>query len=54
MRDKDTFLNYYESVDKDNFTNQHFKYVFEVLHDFMRKMINIISVMLCSMLIQMS
>ncbi|HGO5224874.1 TPA: DNA primase [Staphylococcus aureus] len=33
MRDKDTFLNYYESVDKDNFTNQHFKYVFEVLHD---------------------
>lgn len=33
MRDKDTFLNYYE-VDKDNFTNQHFKYVFEVLHDF--------------------
>ncbi|HHZ6951503.1 TPA: DNA primase [Staphylococcus aureus] len=34
MRDKDTFLNYYESVDKDNFTNQHFKYVFEVLYDF--------------------
>lgn len=34
MRDKDTFLNYYESADKDNFTNQHFKYVFEVLHDF--------------------
>ncbi|HCY9901555.1 TPA: DNA primase [Staphylococcus aureus] len=34
MRDKDTFSNYYESVDKDNFTNQHFKYVFEVLHDF--------------------
>ncbi|HDJ1602732.1 TPA: DNA primase [Staphylococcus aureus] len=34
MRDKDTFLNYYESVDKGNFTNQHFKYVFEVLHDF--------------------
>ncbi|HDR2303704.1 TPA: DNA primase [Staphylococcus aureus] len=34
MRDKDTFLNYYESVDKDNFTNKHFKYVFEVLHDF--------------------
>ncbi|HDY4547275.1 TPA: DNA primase [Staphylococcus aureus] len=34
MRDKDTFLNYYESVDKDNFINQHFKYVFEVLHDF--------------------
>ncbi|HAR4617091.1 TPA: DNA primase [Staphylococcus aureus] len=34
MRDKDTFLNYYESVDKDNFTNQHFKYVFEVLHNF--------------------
>ncbi|HDI6772072.1 TPA: DNA primase [Staphylococcus aureus] len=34
MRDKDTFLNYYESVDKDNFTNQHFKYVFEGLHDF--------------------
>ncbi|CAC8417478.1 DNA primase [Staphylococcus aureus] len=34
IRDKDTFLNYYESVDKDNFTNQHFKYVFEVLHDF--------------------
>lgn len=34
MRDKDTFLNYYESVDKDNFTNQHFKYVFELLHDF--------------------
>lgn len=34
MRDKDTFLNYYESVDKDNFTNQHFKYAFEVLHDF--------------------
>lgn len=34
MRDKDTFLNYYESVDKDNFTNQNFKYVFEVLHDF--------------------
>ncbi|MBN5587415.1 DNA primase [Staphylococcus aureus] len=34
MRDKDTFLNYYESVDKDNFTNQHFKYVFGVLHDF--------------------
>ncbi|HEI8454777.1 TPA: DNA primase [Staphylococcus aureus] len=34
MRDKDTFLNYYESVDKDNFTNQHFKYVLEVLHDF--------------------
>lgn len=34
MRDKDTFLNYYESVDKYNFTNQHFKYVFEVLHDF--------------------
>ncbi|HDY4569399.1 TPA: DNA primase [Staphylococcus aureus] len=34
MRDKDTFLNYYESVDKDNFTNQQFKYVFEVLHDF--------------------
>ncbi|WP_086155094.1 DNA primase [Staphylococcus aureus] len=34
MRDKNTFLNYYESVDKDNFTNQHFKYVFEVLHDF--------------------
>ncbi len=34
MRDKDTFLNYYESVDKDNFTNQHVKYVFEVLHDF--------------------
>lgn len=34
MRDKDIFLNYYESVDKDNFTNQHFKYVFEVLHDF--------------------
>lgn len=34
MRDKDTFLNYYESVDKDNFTNQHFKYVFEVLQDF--------------------
>ncbi len=34
MRDKDTFLNYYESVDNDNFTNQHFKYVFEVLHDF--------------------
>lgn len=34
MRDKDTFLNYYESVDKDNFTNQHFKYVFEVLNDF--------------------
>ncbi|HHW9405410.1 TPA: DNA primase [Staphylococcus aureus] len=34
MRDKDTFLNYYESVDKDNFTNQHFKYVFEDLHDF--------------------
>ncbi|HDA1938273.1 TPA: DNA primase [Staphylococcus aureus] len=34
MKDKDTFLNYYESVDKDNFTNQHFKYVFEVLHDF--------------------
>ncbi|EOB9165129.1 DNA primase [Staphylococcus aureus] len=34
MRDKDTFLNYYESVDKDNFTNQHFKHVFEVLHDF--------------------
>ncbi|HDF1509955.1 TPA: DNA primase [Staphylococcus aureus] len=34
MRDKDTFLNYYESVDKDSFTNQHFKYVFEVLHDF--------------------
>lgn len=34
MRDKDTFLNYYESVDKDNFTNQHFKYLFEVLHDF--------------------
>ncbi|HEH8073729.1 TPA: DNA primase [Staphylococcus aureus] len=34
MRDKDTFLNYYESVDKDNFTNQRFKYVFEVLHDF--------------------
>ncbi|HHA7032017.1 TPA: DNA primase [Staphylococcus aureus] len=34
MRDKDTFLNYYESVDKDNYTNQHFKYVFEVLHDF--------------------
>lgn len=34
MRDKDTFLNYYESVDKDNFTNQHFKYVFKVLHDF--------------------
>lgn len=34
MRDKDTFLNYYESFDKDNFTNQHFKYVFEVLHDF--------------------
>ncbi|HDJ4170227.1 TPA: DNA primase [Staphylococcus aureus] len=34
MRDKDTFLNYYESVDKDNLTNQHFKYVFEVLHDF--------------------
>lgn len=34
MRDKDTFLNYYESVDKDNFTNQHFKYVFEVFHDF--------------------
>ncbi|HCQ3592758.1 DNA primase [Staphylococcus aureus] len=34
MRDKDTFLNYCESVDKDNFTNQHFKYVFEVLHDF--------------------
>ncbi|HDD0364233.1 DNA primase [Staphylococcus aureus] len=34
MRDKDTFLNYYESVDKDNFTNHHFKYVFEVLHDF--------------------
>ncbi|HEH2786365.1 TPA: DNA primase [Staphylococcus aureus] len=34
MRDKDTFLNYYESVDKDNFTNQYFKYVFEVLHDF--------------------
>ncbi len=34
MRDKDPFLNYYESVDKDNFTNQHFKYVFEVLHDF--------------------
>lgn len=37
MRDKDTFLNYYESVDKDNFTNQHFKYVFEVLHDFYAK-----------------
>ncbi len=34
MRDKDTFLDSYESVDKDNFTNQHFKYVFEVLHDF--------------------
>ncbi|HDH4799165.1 TPA: DNA primase [Staphylococcus aureus] len=34
MRDKDTFLNYYESVDKDNFRNQQFKYVFEVLHDF--------------------
>lgn len=34
MRDKDIFLNYYESVDKDNFINQYFKYVFEVLYDF--------------------
>lgn len=34
MRDKDTFLNYYQSVEKDNFTNQHFKYVFNILHDF--------------------
>ncbi|MBO1197958.1 DNA primase [Staphylococcus simiae] len=34
MNDKDIFLNYYQRVDSNDFTNAHFKYIFSLLHDY--------------------
>ena len=34
MNDKDIFLNYYQRVDSNDFTNAHFKYIFNLLHDY--------------------
>ncbi|EHJ06861.1 DNA primase [Staphylococcus simiae] len=34
MNDKDIFLNYYQRVDSNDFTNAHFKYIFNLMHDY--------------------
>lgn len=34
MQDKDTFLNYYQKVNSDDFTNEYFKRIFNALHDY--------------------
>ncbi|MEB6611412.1 DNA primase [Staphylococcus pasteuri] len=34
MQDKDTFLNYYQKVNSDDFTNEYFKRIFNTLHDY--------------------
>lgn len=34
MHDKDTFLNYHQQISSEAFTNQHFKYIFNFLHDY--------------------
>ncbi|MGX0164902.1 DNA primase [Staphylococcus capitis] len=34
MKDKDTFINYYQKVSDDDFTNKYFKSIFIILHDY--------------------
>ncbi|MFJ6458387.1 DNA primase [Staphylococcus capitis] len=34
MKDKDTFINYYQKVSDDDFTNKYFKSIFNILHDY--------------------
>lgn len=34
MKDKDTFINYYQKISVEDFTNKYFKSIFNVLHDY--------------------
>lgn len=34
MQDKDTFLNYHQQIEVDDFTNAYFKRIFNILHDY--------------------
>lgn len=34
MKDKDTFINYYQKISDDDFTNKYFKSIFYILHDY--------------------
>lgn len=34
MKDKDTFINYYQKISDDDFTNKYFKSIFNILHDY--------------------
>lgn len=35
MKDKDTFINYYQKISDDDFTNKYFKSIFNILHDYL-------------------
>lgn len=37
MQDKDTFLNYHQQIEVDDFTNAYFKRIFNILHDYYSK-----------------
>ncbi|MDS3984746.1 DNA primase [Staphylococcus capitis] len=37
MKDKDTFINYYQKISDDDFTNKYFKSIFNILHDYFSK-----------------
>ncbi|MBF2261626.1 DNA primase [Staphylococcus capitis] len=34
MKDKDTFINYYQKISVEDFTNKYFKSIFNILHDY--------------------
>ena len=34
MKDKDIFINYYQKISDDDFTNKYFKSIFNILHDY--------------------
>jgi len=34
MKDKDTFINYYQKISDEDFTNKYFKSIFNILHDY--------------------
>lgn len=34
MKDKDTFINYYQKISDDDFTNKYFKSIINILHDY--------------------
>ncbi|PTH38644.1 DNA primase [Staphylococcus capitis] len=34
MKDKDTFINYYQQISDEDFTNKYFKSIFNILHDY--------------------